>query len=76
MFDYDLYSQALAKLERGLAHDLADVDAMVSTGDVDPRRLLELFEAIEPELYRFPAVESDTLRAAVQQLCGDDPSTA
>lgn len=68
VFHYDLYSQALAKLERGFAHDLADVDAMIAAGDVAPGRLSELLTAIEPELYRFPVVEPDALRAAVQAL--------
>lgn len=64
----DLYSQTLAKLERGFAQDLADVDAMIDRGLVEPHRLLELLAAIEPELYRFPAVDPPTLRAAVQEL--------
>jgi hypothetical protein len=57
VFDYDLYSQALAKIERGFDTDLADVEAMLSQGLVDPRQLRELFTAIEPELFRFPAVD-------------------
>lgn len=68
VFHYDLYSQALAKLERGFAHDLADVDSMVRTGAVEPSRLVELFDAIAGELYRFPAVEPDELRRAVAAL--------
>jgi hypothetical protein len=68
VFHYDLYSQALAKLERGFAQDVADVDAMVSSGEVQPAQLLVLYEAIEDELYRFPAVEPRELRAAVGAL--------
>ena len=34
---YDLYAQALAKVERGHARDLADVEAMLERGLVDPR---------------------------------------
>lgn len=63
---YDLYSQALAKLERGHARDLADVAAMLDRGLVDPARLRELHAAIEPLLYRFPAVDPPTLRAALE----------
>src|SRR5262249_15178726 len=40
VFHYDMYSQALAKLERGFTQDLADVDAMVAGGDVEPAQLL------------------------------------
>jgi len=68
---YDLYSQALAKLERGFAHDLIDVDAMISGGAVDPGKLLDLLEAIEDQLYRFPAVEPRELRRAVAALAKD-----
>jgi hypothetical protein len=63
---FDLYSQALAKLERGHAHDLEDVEAMKRLGLVDGGRLRELFAEIEPELYRFPAVDPARFRAAVE----------
>lgn len=68
VFHYDLYSQALAKLERGFAQDVADVEAMVSSGEVRPAQLLVLYEAIEDQLYRFPAVEPRELRTAVETL--------
>ena len=71
VFDFDLYSQALAKLERGFDLDLDDVANMVQSGQVEPARLLELFEAIEPQLYRFPAVEPSRLRAAVESLAAE-----
>lgn len=68
VFDFDPYSQALSKLERGFELDLKDVNAMVESGLVEPSRLLELFEEIEPELYRFPAVDPSSLRQAVESL--------
>jgi hypothetical protein len=63
---FDPYSQALSKLERGHAHDLEDVAAMKRLELVDPERLLELFVEIEPELYRFPAIDAARFRAAVE----------
>lgn len=45
-----------------------DVRAMIESGLVEPVRLQELFEGIEADLYRFPAVEPDGLRAAVESL--------
>lgn len=63
---FDPYSQALSKLERGHVHDLEDVEAMKRLGLVDARRLRELFAQIEPELYRFPAIDPPTFRAAVE----------
>jgi hypothetical protein len=68
VFDFDLYSQALSKLERGFDLDLEDVASMVGSGLVDPEALLELFEAVEPELFRFPAVDPATLRNSVTSL--------
>lgn len=68
VFDFDSYSQALSKLQRGFELDLADVENMVSSGQVKPGRLLELFETIESELFRFPAVDPKSLRTAVESL--------
>jgi hypothetical protein len=68
VFDFDLYSQALSKLERGFELDLGDVAHMVKTGQVEPARLLDLFEGIETELFRFPAVDPARLRQAVEEL--------
>ena len=72
VFHYDFYSQALAKLARGLLTDLGDVEAMIAARRVDPARLGELLEAIEPELYRFPALEPALLRQAVADLARPD----
>jgi hypothetical protein len=63
---YDFYAQALAKIERGHALDLVDVREMKSRGLVEPRRLLELFESIEGELGRYPAIDPATFRRAVE----------
>jgi len=54
---FDLYAQALAKLERAHARDLADVTAMIEAKLVDPARALAFFQDIEPDLYRFPAID-------------------
>lgn len=68
VFDFDLYSQALAKLERGFDLDLRDVAEMVHSGQVQTAKLLELFGEIEAELYRFPAVDPTRLRNAVESV--------
>jgi hypothetical protein len=62
LFHYDPYSQALAKIERGHAQDRADVTQLLQRGLVEPRRLRELFDAIEPRLYRYPAVDPASFR--------------
>jgi hypothetical protein len=67
-FHYDFYAQALAKLERSYTKDVADAQAMRDRGLIDGTRLLELFGAIEPELYRFPAVDPRRLRQRVEEF--------
>jgi hypothetical protein len=66
-FHFDPYSQALAKLERAHTQDLEDVNAFVAGGLVDPALALRLFGEIEPQLYRFPAVDPATFRAEVER---------
>jgi hypothetical protein len=68
VYHVDLALQALAKLERGLQRDLGDVDAMLARGLTSVTAIAETFAAIAPELYRFPAVDADELRAMVDQL--------
>ena len=64
---YDFYAQCLAKIERGHRKDQADVQRMIESGLVKPARLRELFEAIEPQLYRYPALDPASFRQAVMQ---------
>jgi len=68
---YDPCSQALAKLERGHARDLADVEGMLRSGLIVRSRLLQLFVAIEPDLIRYPALDPRSFRAIVEQFCHD-----
>lgn len=63
---YDLYAQALSKIERGHAQDRQDVTEMLRRGLVEPARLRELFEQIEPKLYRYPAIDPASFRRAVE----------
>jgi hypothetical protein len=59
---FDFYSQALSKIERGFSHDLVDVRSMLQGGLVVPDRLAELYEAIETQLYRYPAIDPAAFR--------------
>jgi hypothetical protein len=67
---FDFYSQALAKIERGFNLDLEDVRRMIERGLVDRARLRELYEAIEPELYRYPAIDPPVFRRKVEAALG------
>jgi Nucleotidyltransferase of unknown function (DUF6036) len=62
---FDLYAQALAKIERGHAQDQEDVRALFRDGLVRPQQLVEYFEAIAEQLYRYPAVDPARFRARV-----------
>jgi len=64
-YHYDPYSQALSKIERGHERDLRDVAAMIERGMVDRSRLWQLYQEIEPQLIRYPAIEPAAFREAV-----------
>lgn len=67
---FDLYSQALSKIERGYARDLEDVAAMVGAGLVEPVRALALFAEAETQLHRYPAIDPAAFRAKVERALG------
>ena len=64
---FDFYAQALAKLERGHRQDVADVREMIARRLVAGPRLLAYFEQIEPDLYRYPALDPPSFRRAVEE---------
>lgn len=65
---YDLYAQALAKLERGHVQDRRDVAALLERGLITRPELLRHFEEIEAALYRFPAIDPASFRRAVEEV--------
>ncbi len=67
---FDLYAQALAKIERGHETDRADVTQLLARGLVERARLLEYFASIEPDLYRFPSIDPPTFRRSVEVTVG------
>jgi len=67
-FNFDPYSQALSKIERGHERDILDVESMLKAGLVERRRLLELFSAIEPNLFRYPAITPQVFRNEVERI--------
>ncbi len=67
---FDPVAQALSKAERGHEQDLRDVREMISSGLVDPAAARAQFESIEPQLYRFPAIDPTSFRQAVKALFG------
>lgn len=67
-YHYDFYSQALAKVERGHARDIDDVSAMISLGLIDPAMAMKYFAQIEPELFRYPAIDPPSFRREVERI--------
>ena len=68
-YHYDPYGQALSKLQRRHERDLFDVRSMLLSGLIQPDRLWEMFQQIEPQLIRFPAIDPASFRAAVKEFC-------
>lgn len=66
-YHYDLYAQALSKIERGHLQDLQDVREMLNGKWIESKKLLEYFERIEPDLYRYPALDPESFRGKVQE---------
>jgi hypothetical protein len=66
---FDFYSQVLAKLERGHERDMNDVLEFKKQRLVDPKKLLELFTQIRPQLKKFPAIDELTFTKTVEDFC-------
>jgi len=72
---YDFCAQALAKIERGHARDLADVQAMLARGLTSDTDVRAMFARMEPEMYRFPALDPASFRRAVDAALSPPPAT-
>jgi hypothetical protein len=64
---YDFAAQALAKIERGHAQDIGDVEEMLARRLVSPTALRERYAEIEVQLYRYPAIDPTSFRRAVER---------
>ena len=69
-FHYDFYAQALAKIERGHGIDLDDARQMTARGLIDVAELVRWFDAIAPDIVRYPALDPDAFRAKVASFAG------
>jgi hypothetical protein len=67
-YHFDFVAQALAKIERAHAQDLADVGEMLERGLVSRETLQREFAAIEPQLYRYPAIDAAAFSRAVADI--------
>jgi hypothetical protein len=67
-YHYDFTAQALSKLSRGFDRDVRDVQAMHEQRLFSLRELRDCFEAIAPELIRFPSLDPNRLRSRVEKF--------
>jgi hypothetical protein len=67
---FDFYSQALAKTRRGIDADAADVAAMLDADLIERDTAWSLFEAIVPEMRRYPAIDEPSFRARMVAAFG------
>jgi hypothetical protein len=75
-YHYDFTAQALAKLSRGYDRDTSDVQAMYAQKLFSLEELRHCFDAIEPELIRYPSLNPDLLRNKVEQFIEQCESTS
>ncbi|HIL71021.1 MAG TPA: hypothetical protein EYG38_14385 [Verrucomicrobia bacterium] len=71
-YHYDLYSQALSKIERNHERDRMDINSMVQSGELDRKKLFNLFQEIKSALIRYPAIEPSVFEKAVTEFCGPE----
>ncbi len=67
-YHYDFTAQALSKLSRAFDRDIKDVQAMYEQKLFSLKQLRDGFEAIAPELIRFPSLDPDVLRSRVENF--------
>jgi hypothetical protein len=72
-YHYDFAAQALAKVERGHAQDLADVRDLLAAGLTTAEDLRRHLDAIEGQLYRYPAVDPPSLRRRLESVLEEVP---
>ncbi len=70
-FHYDLYGQALSKIQRRHERDIRDVRSMLTSGMITTAGLLDMFARIESQLIRYPAIDPASFRAAVREFCNE-----
>ena len=68
VYHYDFVSQALAKLERGHAKDLLDVEQLLKRELVRPGDLLSSVDAIRSQMNRYPAIDPGTFVGRVKDF--------
>jgi len=61
----------LAKIERGHDLDKTDVREMIDRGLIEKKKLVSLFLEIEPNLYKYPAIDPPAFRQSVETVANE-----
>jgi hypothetical protein len=75
-YHYDFTAQALSKISRGYNRDIDDVLSMYEQKLFTLEKLRDCFEAIAPELIRFPSLNPDLLRNRIKKFIEHCESTS
>jgi hypothetical protein len=65
---FDLYAQALSKVERGHERDRGDVQEMLRRGLITAGGLADYFADVEPFAFRYPAIDAAALGQRISEL--------
>ena len=52
--------------------DIDDVRQMIDRRLIDPKRLLEFFEMIASQLYKYPAIDPRTFQKSVEKVVAEN----
>ena len=66
-FHYDLYSQIIAKIQRGWKQDLTDVIGFLKL-DIDRKKLLILFDKIKIDFIKYPSSNAEKLERKLKKF--------
>jgi hypothetical protein len=68
-YHYDPYAQLLSKIVRGFSRDLADAEALIASGMVEPDRFRKLVAEIPVTSYaKYPRLSAQGVREAVEDF--------
>lgn len=68
-YHYDPYAQLLSKIVRGFSRDLADAEALIAGGMVEPDRFKKLVAEIPATIYsKYPRLSAQGVREAVEDF--------
>lgn len=70
-YHFDVYAQALSKIERGHENDLRDVRAMVDSGLIEKKSLREYYDSVRAKLIRYPAIDPKSFERAVESFVNE-----